>query len=82
MLRFLGLTSGTSADRGPLLIRATAFWRHILAAPRNLASALRAASARKRAVCQVGDLDPHPLEDAGLEPFDTFYGWRGAGTRR
>jgi hypothetical protein len=26
---------------------------------------------------QLAELDAHMRQDVGLEPFDTYYGWRG-----
>lgn len=47
-------------------------------ATRYFVSLMKRAAARARTRKELAELDARLLQDIGLEPFDVYYGWRGA----
>jgi uncharacterized protein YjiS (DUF1127 family) len=48
-------------------------------ATHHFVSLMRQATAREQTRRQLQELDDRMLRDIGLEPFDTYYDWRGPG---
>ena len=47
-------------------------------AGRYFVSLMKRSAARERARKEFAELDARQLQDIGLEPFEVYYGWRGA----
>jgi hypothetical protein len=81
VLQSAELLIDTEPARRSLMAKAARLVRSLINLSRKLVAPITKRIERNRVHAEIGAMGAHLRNDVGLDPLDTFYGWRGSPRR-